>query len=227
VQQQQPQLQEVLQQQLAPQVLLHQELQVYVPLQQQERQRLLHQLPKDRKPGQPAVENWLLLLLLCHLASQHSSSMRSQQLCTCLNSMALLLQRHTQITLLAVPVLRSALQQLLQQANQQMEELSPAGLSVLVAALAVIARAPGGLAPSRAFMNRWYRASWRCMRESSGLDLAMAAWGLGQMRECPSSSWVARFWVCSKVSHPCCCRMSSGTTEGHPPVFASPCAQCC
>eukprot|EP00775_Hariotina_reticulata_P013643 gene13643-13766_t len=113
--------------------------------------------------------------------------------------MALLLQRHMHITLLAIPGLHSALQHLMQQATQQMEDLTPAGTSVLVAALSIIARAPGGAATSRALMDRWYNVSWRRMKKYSALDLAMAAWGLGQMREYPHSGWISRFWVCSKA----------------------------
>jgi hypothetical protein len=164
--------------------LLQQELQQHTALQQQ------LQLPSD---------GWLLLLQLCQLVVHHAPSMASQQLCTCLNGLSHLLLTHPGLPLLGLQLYRSALQQLLHAAAQQLQSFDHRALSVLLHAVAAVARAPLGLAPSPRLMQRCYRRSRAVMQQASPLDLAMAGWALGRLGAYPPSQWMAEFLVHSKV----------------------------
>lgn len=143
--------------------------------------------------------DWLLLLVLSHMVQQHAGTMDSQQLCTCLNSFAQLLQQHTHIPLLLMQPLKAACQQLLLSAHEQLQQMDTRGLSLVLHGAAGMACSRSGFSPNAGFMLSWYRASREKMQDCNYLDHAMMAGALGRMQMYPPAEWMADFWGASKV----------------------------
>lgn len=192
--QQQHNIQWVIQQQLEPHNMVQQQLSEVAAAGCQEQ--------CDNSTGLPVAvsDSWVLLLHLSQLVHQHASSMGSQQLCTCLNSLTYVLLQHPSLPLLAVQPYRAALQQLLQSAQQQLRNLQPKALALVLHSAAAVARSPYGMGLSDRFMKKWYCYSNARMDEFSALDLSMSAWALGRLQLYPPSQWMAEFWTHSKVN---------------------------